>query len=361
MSHMEHALTLARRASGSVSPNPAVGAVVVKDCQVVGEGWTQPLGQEHAEVVALRQAGSKAAGASLYTTLEPCSHYGRTPPCVEAIIESGISSVRAAIVDPNPRVNGSGLAALGDAGIETTVGEKEEEAREVVESYAKFITHGLPFVTAKFAMSLDGKIAAHTGDSRWITGKDARRYVHELRATADAIMAGINTVLADDPRLTARRDGASPLERQPLRVLVDSTGRTPTAARLMAEPGSTLVAVARVSDSTRRRLVKAGAEVEFLPADDGRVDLSALLRHLGQRDITSILVEGGGTLLGSLFDNRLVDKVVAFIAPTIVGGGGAPTAVAGRGVTRVRDALRLERVTVGRLGRDLMVTGYCEG
>ena len=360
MTYMERALSLARRAVGSVSPNPAVGAVVVKDGAVVGEGWTQPLGEAHAEVMALRQAGPKSSGAALYTSLEPCNHFGKTPPCAQAIIDAGIAEVHAAVLDPNPLVNGSGLSHLRETGVKTRVGEGEEQARELMEAYMKFITTGLPFVTAKFAMSLDGKIATRTGDSQWITGEEARRYVHQLRAASDAIMVGINTVLADDPHLTVRDQHGNPLSEQPLRVLVDSRGRLPQRAKLLAEPGQTLVAVASADDTFRRRLAKAGAEVQSVPATDGSVDLATLARVLGQRQITSVLVEGGGALLGSLFDQDLVDKVIAFIAPTILGGKTAPSPVAGAGIETLADAKALSRVKVIQFGMDTAISGYCE-
>ena len=359
MSYMERALDLARCAVGTVSPNPAVGAVVFKDGKIVGEGWTQPPGQAHAEVMAIERAGPMAAGAILYTTLEPCCHFGRTPPCTEAIVDAGIAEVHVAMEDPNPRVNGGGLASLRAEGVKTHVGERHEEAHRLVEAYARFITTGRPFVTAKFAMSLDGKIATRVGDSRWITGEEARRRVHEMRAASDAVMVGVNTVLADDPRLTARGDDGAPKERQPLRVLVDSRGRTPASAKLLAEPGETLVAVAVADGSTVRRLEEAGAGVAALPGEHGSVDLDALLELLGDREITSVLVEGGGALLGSLFDRRLVDKVIAFVAPVIVGGGDAPTPVAGAGVGKIADALRLRDVFVERFGADTAIVGYC--
>ena len=360
MTYMERALSLARRAVGSTSPNPAVGAVVVKDGAVIGEGWTQPRGEAHAEVMALQQAGPDASAATLYTTLEPCNHFGKTPPCTQAIIEAGIAEVHAAVLDPNPLVNGSGLSHLKETGVKTHVGEGEEQARELMEAYMKFITTGLPFVTAKFAMSLDGKIATRTGDSRWITGEEARRYVHQLRSASDAIMVGINTVLADDPHLTARDEHGNPHSRQPLRVLVDSRGSLPRGARLLAEPGHTLVAVAGADEAARRRLAKTGAEVHSVPADDGSVDLPGLVRVLGRRDITSVLVEGGGTLLGSLFDHGLADKVVAFIAPTILGGKTAPSPVAGVGIEALADAKALSRVKVIQFGMDTAISGYCE-
>ncbi len=354
MSHMRRALLLARRALGSVSPNPAVGALVVRDGEIVGEGWTQPPGQAHAEIVALRQAGDRARGATLYVTLEPCSHFGRTPPCADALIAAGIAEVRAALVDPNPLVNGGGIARLRDAGIRTHVGECEEEAREIIEAHVKHKTTGLPFVTAKFAMSLDGKIATRSGNSKWITGEEARRYVHELRAMSDAIMVGVNTVIADDPQLTARDAEGKPLARQPLRVVVDSSGRTPKNARMFGEPGKTLIA------TTRENLAWAGAETMLVPPRDGLVDAGELLKTLGKRDVTSVFVEGGGTLLGALFDGRLVDKVIAFVAPVIIGGREAPSPVGGEGVERMADALRLQRVRVTQFGRDVAITGYCE-
>jgi diaminohydroxyphosphoribosylaminopyrimidine deaminase/5-amino-6-(5-phosphoribosylamino)uracil reductase len=361
MDYMAQALSLARLALGQVSPNPAVGAVVVKEGVVLGQGYTQPPGSDHAEIVALKQAGEKARGGTLYVTLEPCCHYGRTPPCTQAVIAAGISEVQAATIDPNPRVSGKGKAELEQAGIRVYVGEHEEEAKEIIEAFARYITTGLPFATAKFAMSLDGKIATRTGDSRWITGEEARRYVHNLRYINDAIMAGVNTVLADDPLLTVRccggRGGSA--KRQPLRVIVDSQGRTPLTARLFTEPGKILLAVGRrMPPEKKAAFAQTGAELLELPSSGGLVDLTSLLKALGERQITSVLVEGGGTLLGSLFDNGLVDKVVAFIAPVIIGGREAKMAVGGRGVEKLAEALKLERVRVESLGDDLMVSGY---
>lgn len=359
MTHMERALSLARRAVGSASPNPAVGAVVVRDGAVVGEGWTQPPGQAHAEVVALRQAGERAAGAALYTTLEPCNHFGRTPPCTQTIIDAGIAEVRSATMDPNPLVSNGGFSRLREAGIETRVGECEQEARELIESYAKHVVTGLPFVIAKFAASLDGKIATRGGESRWITGEEARMYAHTLRSESDAVMVGINTALTDDPQLTARDQRGNPLERQPLRVIIDSKGRLRPSARLLSEPGRTLVAVADAGESRRRALERAGAQVERVPSDDGTVHLAALMDVLGRREVTSVLAEGGSVLLGSLFDQRLVDKVVAFVAPAIIGGARAPSPVAGKGAEGMAEVMRLSRVRTRRLGADTAVVGYC--
>ena len=360
MDYMEQALSLAKLALGQVSPNPAVGAVVVKDGVVVGQGYTQPPGSRHAEVLALEQAGEKARGAIMYVTLEPCSHYGRTPPCSQAIVAAGITEVHLAILDPNPLVSGRGRDELEREGIKVYMGEDEEEAREINEAYTKFITTGVPMVTAKFAVSLDGKIATKSGDSKWISGEEARKYVHNLRHICDAVMAGVNTVLIDDPRLTCRCSGkGGTAKKQPLRVIVDGKGRTPLTARVFSEPGKTLVALGRLfTPEEKTAFAQAGAELLELPSAEGLVDLKGLLEALGERGITSVLVEGGGALLGSLFDQRLVDKVIAFIAPIIIGGKEAKTAVGGSGVDEVADSLRLERVRVEGFGEDLMVSGY---
>ena len=358
MDYMRRALRLARRALGAASPNPAVGAVVVRDGQVVGEGFTLPPGRGHAEAVALERAGERARGAILYTTLEPCAHHGRVPPCTRAIIRADIAEVHMAMIDPNPLVNGKGKAELEAAGIRCVVGAHQEEARRLNEAYVKHITTGLPFVTAKFAMSLDGKIACRTGASRWITGGRARLYAQGLRRQHDAVMVGVNTVLADDPSLTVRDSQGRPRGRQPLRVVVDAHGRTPATAQVLRQPGRTVVATSEAGAGARTALEEAGAEVLELPQREGLVDLRALLGLLGRREITSVLVEGGGTLLGSFFDLGLVDRVVAFVAPTIIGGKEAPSPVEGAGVASVEEALRLREPRIRRLGGDFLVTGY---
>jgi len=360
MDYMKQALSLAKLALGLVSPNPAVGAVVVKDGEVVGQGYTQPPGSWHAEVMALKQAGEKAKGGVMYVTLEPCCHYGHTPPCTQAIIAAGISRVYLAMLDPNPLVSGRGADELEREGVKTYVGEHEEEAREINEAYIKFITTGMPLVTAKFAVSLDGKIATKNGDSQWISGSEARKYVHRLRYTADAIMAGANTVIADDPHLTCRYGGrGGKAKKQPLRVIVDGRGRTPATAQIFSEPGKVLLVVSKLSKPEKREaLAQVGAEILELPSEEGLVDLKRLLKVLAEREITSVLVEGGGILLGSLFDHELIDKVVAFIAPIIIGGEEAKTAVAGKGIDKVIDAIKLEHVSVEKFGEDLMISGY---
>jgi diaminohydroxyphosphoribosylaminopyrimidine deaminase/5-amino-6-(5-phosphoribosylamino)uracil reductase len=358
---MQRALELARGALGTTSPNPSVGAVIVRDGEIVGEGFTQPPPGDHAEVVALKQAGERARGATLYVTLEPCPHFGRTPPCADAIIEAGIAEVHYAMPDPDPLVNGRGHRKLADAGIAVHTGEGEAEARRINEAFIKHRSQGIPFVIAKFAASLDGRIAAASGDSRWVSGPQAREWAHDLRTKIDAILVGSSTVVIDDPLLTAR-PGGQDADRQPLRVVVDSRGRTPPMARVLTGPARTLVATVEgapsASSGWRESLQAAGAEVVALPAVDGRVDLLALLRELAGRDILSLLVEGGGVILGGFFDRRLVDKVNAVIAPMIVGAEDAPAAVAGRGAYRMADALRLRDITVERLGEDVLVTGY---
>lgn len=354
MDYMLRALELARKAVGTTSPNPAVGAVIVRDGEIVGEGHTLPPGSDHAEIVALKQAGERAKGAVLYVTLEPCCHTEkRTPPCTHAIIGAGIAEVHIAVLDPNPKVSGRGQAELDAAGIRTFLGEHEEEAREINENYFKFIVSGIPFVAVKFAMSLDGKIATVTGESRWITGEASRRLVHELRRRYDAIMVGINTVLRDDPQLTARDDGQ--IIKAPLRVIVDSRCRTPSSARLLRQPGETLIATA---GPMREELRRSGVTVVAFPGEGGLVDLKELLHLLGRRGITGVLVEGGGRIIASLLSLNLVDKIYAFIAPIIIGGEAAPTPVAGRGVESLEQSFRLKRVAVEEVGEDILIKGY---
>ena len=371
---MARALALARETVSRTSPNPAVGAVVVRDGRIVSEGRYEGPGTPHAEAVALEIAGEEARGATLYATLEPCCHRGRTPPCTEAIIEAGVADVHFAQLDPDTRTSGRGQARLEAAGISAVAGEGAAEARRINEAYLKHRTTGLPFVIAKFAASLDGKIATAGGDARWVSGEPARAWVHRLRSTVDAIAVGVNTVLADDPQLTARLSSPEPArpddangedrltERQPLRVILDSNGRTPRDAKALACGAKTLVATTEASpEAWRREIEETGAQVAVLPADEaGRADLTPLLEQLGRSEVLTLLVEGGGILLGSFFDRGLVDKVHAVIAPVIIGGAAAPTAVAGEGAARMADALRLREVTVEQLGKDVLVTGYAK-
>jgi diaminohydroxyphosphoribosylaminopyrimidine deaminase / 5-amino-6-(5-phosphoribosylamino)uracil reductase len=364
---MDRALSLARRARGRVAPNPAVGAVIVQGSEVVGEGHTEPAGFRHAEIVALDQAGQRAVGATLYVTLEPCAHFGRTPPCLDAVLRSGIARVCIAVRDPNPRVNGKSIEALRQHGVAVRNGVGAGEATRVNAGFFKRIQTGLPEVHVKYAMSLDGKIATRTGNARWITGPEARREAHIIRDTSDAILVGVGTVIADNPRLTTRLDpgdaGAGG-PHHPLRVVVDSQARMPVACAMLDDhmPGSTLIAVTHGAPANRvEQLRSAGAEVLTLPGVNERVDVRALLESLGRRGINSLMVEGGAGVIGSLADEQLIDRVTAFIAPVLLGGQGAPSPIAGVGAGMVDHGLRLERTEVRSVGDDLLVTGYVAG
>jgi diaminohydroxyphosphoribosylaminopyrimidine deaminase / 5-amino-6-(5-phosphoribosylamino)uracil reductase len=357
MDYMAMALRLAARARGQTSPNPMVGAVIVRDGRIVGEGYHRRAGEAHAEILALQQAGAAARGATLFVTLEPCCCFGRTPPCTTAVIAAGIAEVHAAMIDPNPRVGGGGLRELNEAGIRTVLGEHGDEAQRLNEVFVCWMTRRRPFVIAKYAMTLDGKIATRTGESRGLTGPAWQRDLHRLRGHVDAILVGVNTVLADDPLLTVRRRGYR--GRQPLRVVLDSTLRIPLEARILdaALPGRTLVVTTSRADEQRRiALQQRGAEV--LVAGDTRVDIGRLLAQLSEREITSVLVEGGGQVTASFVDAGLVDKVIAVIAPLIAGGASAPTPVEGEGVAGLAGAMRLDRLTVRRTGADTVITGY---
>jgi len=359
---MERALELALSVRGTTSPNPNVGAVVVREGRIVGEGATQPPGGPHAEVVALRQAGEQARGSTLYVTLEPCCFTGRTPPCTDAILAAGIAEVHCALIDPDARCRGRGVQQLREAGVRVVVGEGEAAARRALGGYIKHRLTALPLVTAKFAASLDGKIAARSGDSRWISGEATREYTHRQRALTDAILVGGHTVLVDDPQMTARPGGSAEGVRQPLRVVVDSSGRIPQQAKVLHGPGKTVIVTTEQSPrSWRAMMTLEGAEVLVLPSRQGHVDLEELLAVLGERGIVNLLVEGGGRVLGSLFDLELVDHVQAIIAPLIIGGVDAPTAVEGEGVEQMAHATRLINVTVQQIGEDIIVEGDVPG
>lgn len=358
---MARALDLAEQAKGFCNPNPAVGAVLVRDGRIVGEGFTQPRGQAHAEVMALEQAGAEARGATLYVTLEPCAHQGLTGPCTARVIAAGVGAVRCAMLDPSPWVDGRGQRELQAHGISVAVGERGAAARRLNEDYLHWVKSGRPFVTAKWAMTLDGKIATRTGASRWISGPAARALVGRMRARSDAVIVGIGTVLADDPSLTARAPDETLLARQPLRVVLDSRGRLPAVARVADPglPGCTLVATTpggaeRLAPELRGRVDVWVGE----PGPDGRVRPADLLAELGRRGLISALVESGGTLLGTLVEQRLVDQVAAFVAPKLVGGAEAPGPVGGKGVASMGAALELLDVTYERVGQDVLVRGY---
>lgn len=328
-----------------------VGAVLLDgEGQVAGEGFHRGPGQPHAEEGALAAAGDRARGGTLYVNLEPCAHKHRTPSCAQAVIDAGVVRVVISMTDPDQRVRGTGIKMLESAGVETVVGIHEDRARHLNEFYIKHRTTGRPFVTAKFAASLDGKIATRTGESRWITGDEARAHSHRLRHQHDAVLVGINTVIADDPELTSRLGGDN--VRQPLRIVVDSQLRIRQSARIVGP--NTLIA------TTRAGRVGA-AEVLRLPATaDDRVSLPALLDELGERKLLSLLVEGGGELHAAFFAEGLVDKVYAYVAPKLIGGRDALGPLGGKGVDRLEDATRLRDIDFARLGDDLLITGYVD-
>ncbi|MBI5124470.1 MAG: bifunctional diaminohydroxyphosphoribosylaminopyrimidine deaminase/5-amino-6-(5-phosphoribosylamino)uracil reductase RibD [Candidatus Omnitrophica bacterium] len=331
---MRMAISLAKRAEGKTSPNPIVGAVVVKNGRIVGEGYHKRAGSPHAEINALRQAGNSAKGATLYVTLEPCGHFGRTPPCTNAIIKSGIKKVVIGMKDPNPINNGRSIRKLNKNGIKVITGVLREEAEVINKPYIKFITKRLPFITVKVAQSMDGKIATKTGDSRWISSEDSRRYVHKLRGMADAVMVGANTALKDDPLLMSRYSG----KKQPVRIVITGRSRIPSNARIFSHLDKSPVMIARPGS-----------------AGNKKTGLVKFLKGLAGENITHVLVEGGGELIASLVEKGLVDRFLIFIAPKIIGGKDAITAVEGSGVEKVKDAFRFRRLNIKRFKEDILI------
>lgn len=355
--YMRQALTIAQYAAGRTSPNPLVGAVIVKDGRIVGQGWHRQAGTPHAEIHALAQAGELAKDATIYVTLEPCSHHGRTGPCADALIQAGIKKVVVAMTDPNPLVAGNGLQRLRAAGIEVVEGVLASEAAKLNEVFIKWISTGFPFAVLKTAMSLDGKIAAHTGHSKWITGSQAREYVHKLRDTYDGILVGIGTVLADNPNLTTRLPERG---QNPVRIIVDSKARTPLTANVVTDKQApTIIAVSTAAPMERiEALRRQGVEVLVLENSAAGVNLRQLFKVLAERRITSVLVEGGATINAALLAANLIDKVHCFIAPKILGGKTAPTPVGGIGVETVDQSIMLEDLTTQLIGADVLISGY---
>jgi diaminohydroxyphosphoribosylaminopyrimidine deaminase / 5-amino-6-(5-phosphoribosylamino)uracil reductase len=351
---MRQALALARRAEGKTSPNPAVGCVIVRDGKVVGRGWHRKAGTPHAEVHALNDAGELAAGADLYVTLEPCSHFGKTPPCAQALIAARVGRVFVGMVDPNPLVSGAGIAMLREAGIEVEAGILEEECRELNRPFVKWIQTKLPYVTLKSALTLDGKTATRTGDSKWITGDRSRAEVHRLRGKVDAIMVGVGTVLKDDPLLTCRLPGG----KDPIRVVVDSTLRIPQHAAILGVQSKAKTVLATCSNDQARieSLTSRGVEVISCRECEGGVDLQDLFARLGALGVQSLLLEGGSHLAGGALRAGLIDRCLIFFAPKLVGGEGIGL-FAGEGVAVMGEAIRLEEMTVRRVGPDFLVQG----
>ena len=354
--YMQRALELALKAEGNTSPNPMVGCVIVnEDGEIVGEGYHHKAGEPHAEVMALRDAGKASAGCTAYVTLEPCSHYGRTGPCCRALFAAGIRKVVVACGDPNPKVAGKGLKYLEDMGVEVVTGVCEKEALRLNERFLTWITKRRPFITLKYAMTLDGKIATKTKDSKWITGEEARTYAHRLRKQHDAVLVGIGTVLADDPELTTRMVQG----KNPIRIVLDAKLQTNIMNAVLNPAAPTIIITSLEADAAKVELfsVLPNVEIVRLPFVDGKVDMEALIAELTTREITSLLVEGGSSVLGAFKDAGLADRVCAFIAPKVLGGKESLTAVGGEGCELMQDAWNLEEVEYMPLGRDLLITG----
>ncbi len=354
--YMRMALRLALRGAGRTSPNPMVGAVLVRNGKVIGTGFHKGAGNDHAEIVALKRAGEKARGATLYLNLEPCDHYGRTPPCVPSLIEAGIKRVIAGMVDPNPLVSGRGIQRLKKAGIEVEAGVLEAECLRLNEAFTKYITRGIPFVILKLAASLDGKIAASTGDSRWITGEESRRYVHRLRNQVDAVVVGVGTVLADNPKLTCRIPGG----RDPWRVVLDAHLRIPLTAQLLRQRGPEKTIVITGSHAPKRKaeaIKRRGARVWDFSLRKGGISFAPVLKKLAQLGVLSVMIEGGAVTASRALREGVVDKILFFYAPKIIGGDGRDMFEALR-IRRMRDCGKIRDLEVRRIDQDLLVSGY---
>lgn len=358
---MRCALELARKGQGRTSPNPMVGAVLVKNGQVVGEGYHRKAGLPHAEIEALKRAGKKARGADLYVNLEPCCHFGRTPPCTDAIISAGVRKVIVGMRDPNKLMSGKGLRQLKKNGVQVVTGILKKECERLNEVFMKFVRTGNPFVVLKTAISLDGKIATSTGESQWITGAKAREKVHQIRNEVDAIVAGAGTVVKDDPFLTTRLRKKSAAVRHPVRVVLDNEFIVPLKSNVFKNANSQRVLYAtsrKLPDSRRKELTRRGVDILLLKEKKGGVDLLHLMRALGERDIASVLIEGGGEVNASALEAGIVDKAVVFVAPILIGGKDAPGPLGGKGVRRLADAFKIKNMTVNKVGNDLMLEGY---
>ena len=361
--YMKMALDLAVKGRGYTAPNPMVGAVLVKGNKVVGTGYHQAAGTAHAEVHAIEDAGSAAEDATLYVTLEPCNHTGRTPPCTEKILSARIKRVVVAMRDPNPDVKGGGIAYLSARGLEVASGIMQSEAEKINEAFSKYIRTKRPFVTVKCAATLDGQIATRTGDSKWVTGSEARQVVHELRHAADAIMVGIETVKKDDPRLTTRLENKQ--GKDPVRIVLDTHLSIPIQAKILHlnSPADTILITGDLSGAPeslkkKKHIEMKGGRVLQVPVKENRIDLNALMRILGEQEITSLLIEGGGRVMASCFSAGIVDKLIFFYAPKILGGSDGVPICSGNGPDLMKEAVMIGDVRIQRFGEDLMVEGY---
>jgi diaminohydroxyphosphoribosylaminopyrimidine deaminase/5-amino-6-(5-phosphoribosylamino)uracil reductase len=356
---MRRAIELAQEGVGYTSPNPLVGAVIVKNGRIIGEGYHKLYGGPHAEINAFKNAIEDVEGATMYVTLEPCSHYGKTPPCANTIVEKKISKVVIGMMDPNPIVAGRGIKILEKNGIEVITGILEGEVRKLNEIFIKYITTKLPFCILKTAMTLDGKIATSTGDSMWITNEGSRNYVHKIRHRVSGIMVGIGTILADNPKLTTRLDNKE--GKDPIRIIVDTTAKIPLDSNVLNtnSKARTIIVTTENADDEKLEAIKAkGAEIIITPLRNNKVDLSFLMQRLAESGIDSILIEGGSTLNYSALEEGIIDKVISFIAPKIIGGNDAKTPVGGEGIKYVKDAILLENIQVSRFNEDIMIEGY---
>ena len=355
--YMQLALDLAKRGEGRTAPNPPVGAVIVNAGKIVGEGYHPRAGEPHAEIFALRQAGEKARRADIYVTLEPCSHHGKTPPCADALIAAGVKAVYVGAVDPNPQVSGRGIKRLQEAGIDVHTGILDVECCRLIKPFKKHISTGQPFTIYKAAMTLDGNTATTTGDSKWVSGEESRLQVHRLRDRVDAIMVGVGTVMNDDPLLNTRLPDRS--GHDPLRIVIDSQLRISPECRMLKQKSAAKTLIATISSDQKRilSLQAAGAEVIILPADSGKVSLPALWQELGQRNIQQLLLEGGSTLAASALSSGLIDQVMLFIAPKLLGGSSPFGIFSGSGCPSMAAAVSLEDVCYQQVGADLLITG----
>ncbi|MCM8784075.1 MAG: bifunctional diaminohydroxyphosphoribosylaminopyrimidine deaminase/5-amino-6-(5-phosphoribosylamino)uracil reductase RibD [Candidatus Omnitrophica bacterium] len=356
--YMRTAFKLALKSKGLTSPNPLVGCVIVKEGRILGKGFHKRAGFPHAEIEALREAGGRAKGAVLYVNLEPCCHYGRTPPCTKAIISAGIKKVYTAMVDPNPLNNGKGIKELREKGIEVEVGILEDEARKINEVFVKYITQRIPFIIVKVAQSLDGKITTKTGESKWITSEKARTFAKELRNEVDAVVVGVNTIIKDNPLLNPAFKTLN--SKVYYKIILDSRLRMPLKARVLSEKsiGKLIIATTKYAPKRRMQEFKNRAEVIVVNDKDGRVDLKTLARKLFEKEIAHVLVEGGGETIASFLEGKLVDKIYFFISPKIIGGREAITSVEGEGVEKLNKAILLKNTAIKRIGDDFLISGY---